>query len=136
MQATGLYPLLLVKDVAQAAAFYETHLGFERVFDSDWYVHMRSTATAHIELAVIAHDHETIPEAGRVPTVGLLLSFEVADAAVEYARLAEAGIAIVQPLRDEVFGQRHFIASDPNGILLDIITPIEPDAGWLATQAG
>ncbi|MCY1558852.1 hypothetical protein D9M68_958250 [compost metagenome] len=45
-----------------------------------------------------------------------------------------AGVNVVQPLRDELFGQRHFIASDPNGILLDIITQIEPDPEWLKAQ--
>ena len=84
----------------------------------------------------VAHDHETIPEQGRQVTSGLLLSFEVEDAAAEHDRLAAAGVPVVQPLRDEVFGQRHFIAADPNGVLLDIITPIEPDPEWLAAQEG
>ncbi|UXN74151.1 VOC family protein [Devosia sp. A8/3-2] len=134
MEMLNSYPLLQVEKVAATAAFYQTHLGFAPVFDSDWYVHMRCTAKDHIELAVIAYDHETIPEIGRKPTAGLILSFEVKDAAAEYERLRTAGVSIVQPLRDEVFGQRHFIASDPNGVLLDIITPIEPDAARLASQ--
>ena len=57
------------------------------------------------------------------------------DAAAEHARLLAEGVEVVQPLRDEVFGQRHFIAVDPNGILLDIITPIEPDPDWLAANS-
>lgn len=134
MKMLNSYPLLQVADVAATAAFYQAHLGFAPVFENDWYVHMRSSAREHIELAVIAYDHETIPEASRKRTSGLLLSFEVEDAAQEYERLTEAGIPIAQPLRDEVFGQRHFIAADPNGILLDIITPIEPDAAWLGSQ--
>ena len=134
MKMLSLYPLLLVTNVDATARFYEQHLGFVRVFDSDWYVHMRSSAKDHIELAVIAYDHDTIPEISRKPTSGLLLSFEVEDAAAEHARLTAAGVEVVQPLRDEVFGQRHFIATDPNGILLDIITPIEPDPDWLKAQ--
>ncbi len=134
MKMLNAYPLLQVEDVAATAAFYQTHLGLAPVFESDWYVHMRSTAREHIELAVIAYDHQTIPEIGRMPTTGLILSFEVEDAGAEYERLRSAGVPIAQPLRDEVFGQRHFIAADPNGVLLDIITPIEPDADWLAGQ--
>lgn len=134
MQLTGAYPLLLVRDVAGTATFYQTHLGFAPIFSSDWYVQLRSTTTPHIELAVIAYNHDTIPESGRQPTSGLILSFEVADAAAEHASLSAAGVPIAQALRDEVFGQRHFIATDPNGILLDIITPIEADADWLAAQ--
>lgn len=134
MKMMALYPLLLVTDVEGTAQFYEQHLGFTRVFSSDWYVHLRSPAEQVYELAVIAYDHDTIPEAGRKPTSGLLLSFEVQDVAVEYARMVAAGVTVAQPLRDEVFGQRHFIAADPNGILLDIITPIEPDPEWLKAQ--
>ncbi|WP_316357897.1 VOC family protein [Devosia sp.] len=135
LKMLALYPLLLVTDVEGTAQFYERHLGFTRVFSSDWYVHLRSPAAQVYELAIIAHDHDTIPQAGRKPTSGLLLSFEVEDAAAEHARLLAEGVEVVQPLRDEVFGQRHFIAVDPNGILLDIITPIEPDPEWLAANS-
>lgn len=128
-----LYPLLHVRDVAATSRFYQEHFGFEPVFESDWYVQLRGGASGN-ELAVIAFDHETIPPQGRHPTANLILSFEVQDAAADAGRLEQAGVSIVQPLRDEVFGQRHFIAADPNGILLDVITPIDPDPDWLAAQ--
>ena len=131
---SAYYPLIQVKDVEATARFYGEVFGFTTVFASDWYIHLRSPHGPQ-ELAIIAFDHDTIPPEGRVPTSGLILSFEVADAATEAERFAEKGISIAQPLRDEVFGQRHFIARDPNGILLDVITPIEPDADWLAAQA-
>ena len=126
MQTQSFYPLLQVGDVEQTARFYEQHLGFARIFDSDWYVQLRATADHPFEIAVIAHDHDSIPRPNRVLTTGVILSFYVADPRAEHDRLAAAGVRIVQPLRDEVFGQRHFIAADPNGILLDIITPIDP----------
>jgi catechol 2,3-dioxygenase-like lactoylglutathione lyase family enzyme len=135
MQTHSLYPLIQVVDVESTAQFYETHLGFSRIFSSDWYVQLRATAEHPFEIALIVHDHETIPVAGQGPTKAMLLSFYVDDAAAEHARLAAAGVPIVQPLRDEVFGQRHFIAADPNGLLLDIITPIEPDPDWLAANS-
>ena len=132
---SAYYPLLQVRDVAATAAFYKDLFGFTEVFASDWYMHLRAPNSAQ-ELAIIAHDHETIPPEGRKPTSGLILSFEVADAAAEAQRFAGKGVRIAQPLRDEVFGQRHFIASDPNGVLLDVITPIEPNPAWLAAQGG
>ncbi|MFX4229610.1 MAG: hypothetical protein ACFHHU_17570 [Porticoccaceae bacterium] len=39
------------------------------------------------------------------------------------------------PLRDEPFGQRHFITRDPNGVLIDVIKPIPPSAEFLAQYA-
>lgn len=136
MKFNSLYPLLQVRDVAETAQFYCTQLGFTPVFESDWYIHLRGDAEAVYELAIIAFDHDSIPAEARTPSSGVILSFEVADAAAEAARLEAEGVRIAQPLRDEVFGQRHVIVADPNGILLDLITPIEPDADWLAAQQG
>jgi len=136
MQFTSLYPLIQVRDVAATSKFYREHFGFTPVFESDWYVQLRGPSAAGHELAVIAYDHDSIPPEGREPTRGVILSFEVEDAAADAARLEAAGVRIAQPLRDEVFGQRHVIVADPNDILIDIITPIEPDADWLAAQQG
>ncbi|MBF0678475.1 MAG: VOC family protein [Devosia sp.] len=136
MQFTSLYPLIQVRNVAATSKFYRDHFGFTPVFESDWYVQLRGPSAAGHELAVIAYDHDSIPPEGREPTRGVILSFEVEDAAADAARLEAAGVRIAQPLRDEVFGQRHMIVADPNGILIDIITPIEPNADWLAAQQG
>lgn len=135
MQTPSFYPLIQVPDVETTARFYETHLGFVRTFGLDWYVQLRATSEHPFELAVIAQDHDSIPSASQGPTRNLILSFYVDDAAAEEQRLAAAGVPIAQPLRDEVFGQRHFIAADPNGILIDIITPIDPDPEWLAANS-
>jgi len=128
MHTQSLYPLFQVADVQASARFYETHFGFTRIFDSDWYIQLRATADHPFEIALIGYDHDSIPEAARGPSRNVILSLYVADAAAEHERLAAAGVRIVQPLRDEVFGQRHFIAVDPDGILVDVITPIEPAA--------
>jgi len=43
----------------------------------------------------------------------------------EYERAREAGLTILQELRDEAF-------VDPNGVLIDVITPIPPSAEFAA----
>ncbi|UYN99230.1 MAG: VOC family protein [Devosia sp.] len=134
MKFNSLFPLIQVRDIAGTVAFYRQHFGFTPVFESDWYVHLRGDSDALFEMAVIGHDHDSIPPVGQKPTSGLILSFYVDDAAAEAARLEQAGVTIAQALRDEVFGQRHVIVADPNGILIDIITPIEPDPEWLKAQ--
>ncbi|KKB08011.1 VOC family protein [Devosia chinhatensis] len=136
MRFTSLFPLLQVENLARSADFYRRHFGFVPVFESDWYMHMKGDCDHPHELAIIHYDHDSIPEIGRVPSRGVILSFYVEDAAAEAARIEKAGIPIVQALRDEVFGQRHVIAADPDGILIDIITAIEPDPDWLKAQMG
>lgn len=136
MHFTNLYPLLQVDDIAASAGFYRTYFGFTPVFESDWYIHLKGDSESLHELAIIHYQHDSIPEPGRVKSQGVILSFYVEDSAAEAKRLEAAGISIIQPLRDEVFGQRHLIAADPNGILIDIITAIEPDPDWLKAQMG
>ena len=136
MRTDSFYPLIQVEDVEATSRFYETHFGFSRSFSSDWYVQLRAGSDHPFEMAVIRYDHDSIPPAGRTVTRGLILSFYVEDAAAEERRLTAAGLSIAQPLRDEVFGQRHFILADRNGLLIDVITPIEPSAEFVASLNG
>ncbi|WP_261376298.1 hypothetical protein [Isoptericola variabilis] len=39
-------------------------------------------------------------------------------------------------LRDEDFGQRHFIVAAPDGVLVDVITPVAPSAEYAAGYVG
>ncbi|MFH6689509.1 VOC family protein [Cellulosimicrobium funkei] len=126
MRITSWYPVLMTGDVAGTVAFYRDHLDFRPLFTSDWYVHLQSAHDASVNLAVLDGDHETIPESGRGRAGGLLLNLEVEDVDAVHARLVAAGLPILRSLRDEAFGQRHFITADPNGVLVDVITPIPP----------
>ncbi|MFJ1512366.1 VOC family protein [Cellulosimicrobium funkei] len=126
VRITSWYPVLMTGDVAGTVAFYRDHLDFRPLFTSDWYVHLQSAHDPSVNLAVLDGDHETIPESGRGRAGGLLLNLEVEDVDAVHARLVAAGLPILRSLRDEAFGQRHFITADPNGVLVDVITPIPP----------
>ncbi len=132
MKVTSYYPVIMTKDVAGTSAFYIEHFGFEPLFSADWYVHLQSKKNANVTLAVLDGSHTTIPESGRGIVSGLLLNFEVEDVDTIYARLKAAGLPIRLDIRDENFGQRHFITADPNGVLIDIIKPIPPSAEFAA----
>ena len=135
MKTTSYYPVLMVGDVAATADFYVEHFRFKRLFDSGWYAHLQSTEDKRVNLGIVQGDHETIPEQGRGRTTGLLINFEVKDADAVYERLRAAGLPILLTLRSEEFGQRHFITTDPNGVLIDVIKPIPPSAEFLMHYA-
>lgn len=131
---TSFYPVLMSQDVAKASAFYISHLGFEVVFEADWYVSLKREQW---ELAILQYDHPTIPEGYRQPVGGLLLNFEVDDVDAEYQRLVEdAGLPERLSLRSEEFGQRHFILEAPDGVLIDVITPIPMTGQFAGHDAG
>ena len=52
-----------------------------------------------------------------------------------YAKAKAAGLPSLIPLRDEAFGQRHFITADPNDVLIDVIKPIPPSAEFAELYA-
>jgi catechol 2,3-dioxygenase-like lactoylglutathione lyase family enzyme len=135
MKTTSYYPVLMTDDVAATAAFYKAHFRFQALFDSGWYVHLQSVEDKRVNLGIVAGDHETIPAVGRGKASGLLINFEVRDPDAVYERVKAAGLPILLGIRDEAFGQRHFITQDPNGVLIDVIKPIAPSAEFAAQYA-
>lgn len=136
MKSTQFYPVLMTDDVAGTAAFYKANFRFAAAFETDWYMHLQSAEDPTVNIAIMDGQHDTIPSQGRGRTAALLLNFEVEDVDTEYQRAVEAGLPILQPLRDEAFGQRHFITQDPNGVLIDIIKLIPPSAEFAANYTG
>jgi uncharacterized glyoxalase superfamily protein PhnB len=135
MKCTQYYPVIQTFDVAGTVAFYVEHFGFKTMFASDWYYHLQSREDESVNLAILRGDHETIPAEGQGTVNGLILNFEVEDPDAVYAMAQKAGLPILKTLRDEAFGQRHFITKDPNGVLIDVIKPIPPSADFLAQYA-
>ncbi|WP_049573878.1 VOC family protein [Nonomuraea sp. SBT364] len=131
MELSSYYPVVCTDKVGESRDFYVDLFGFEVTFEADWYVSLRR---GRHELALLDHTHPTLPEAYRKKVAGVLLNFEVADVDAEWRRLVvDGGLTPELELRSEDFGQRHFIVADPSGVLIDVITPIEP-AGEYAAQ--
>lgn len=108
--------------VAETAAFYCRYFGYAAVFESDWYVSLRHASAPQFELAVLQPQHDSVPQGHRANVQGLLINIEVEDARAEHARLIEEhGLPLARPLRDDSWGQRHFITLDPAGTLIDVI---------------
>ncbi|MFQ6553651.1 VOC family protein [Aestuariibius insulae] len=135
MKLTQYYPVFMVEDVAEISIFYQTHFGFRSLFDSDWYAHLQSNDDKTVNLAILQGNHETIPEVARGRASGVLLNFEVEDVDAIYEKLKAENLPILLALRDEPFGQRHFITRDPSGVLIDVIKPIPPSEEFLAQFA-
>ena len=131
MKCNQYYPVILTDDVAGTSQFYCNYFRFAPQFESDWYVHLESQEDKKVNLAILHGNHETVPKAARGQVSGLILNFEVDDVDAEFERLKANKLPVVLSIRDEDFGQRHFITRDPNGVLIDIIKPIPPSKEFL-----
>ncbi|MGF1458378.1 MAG: VOC family protein [Leptolyngbyaceae cyanobacterium] len=116
------------QDLAASRGFYTQFLGLTVAYDSDWYVQLVSDEHPQLELGVIQQDHGLIPPEFQAAPQGLLLTFVVDDVDALYERARAMAIAIVQPPKNEAYGQRRLLVRDPNGLLLDLSTPIAAES--------
>jgi uncharacterized glyoxalase superfamily protein PhnB len=124
-------PVLMVEQVRETAGFYTRHFGFEPTLATEWCIKLCHRDRPDYELAFLSSRHPGIPAGYGTDACGVVLSIEVADARAEYARLIKVGgLEAVLALRDEPFGQRHFMVCDPAGTLVDVIQHIPLDAGF------
>jgi catechol 2,3-dioxygenase-like lactoylglutathione lyase family enzyme len=133
MSVTALYPVLMTDRPAALARFYAELLELEPVFEADWFVQLTG------QMGFVARDHDSVPErfrgataacrqgipAGDVsPSAGLLVTVEVDDVDAVHERAVAMEVPIELTLRDEAWGQRHFIARDPDGTAVDVVQVI------------
>ena len=133
MKLSSLYPVIGTDNVLKSKEFYLTHFPFEMTFDSEWYVSLITTDGSKFQLALLDHSHPTIPGGFHKLAQGVLLNFEVEDVDAVYERFKAAGLPIHLDIRTEEWGQRHFMTSDPNGLLIDVIK-LTPPSGEFEAQ--
>ena len=126
MNPQSIYPVIGTDKIAASRDFYTNHFDFDVVFESDWYVSLKSRYSPVYELALLNYHHSSLPEDYRQPARGVLINVEVDDVDEIHAQLKEHGLPMILEPKSEEWGQRHFITRDPNGILIDVIQNIEP----------
>lgn len=123
MTTRSIFPVVPAADVRRSRDFYRELLALTVVFDSTWYAQLHGHDDT-VQLGVVALGHDTVPASYRHTPRGVLISVEVDDVDAVHERAVAAGHRIVLDLRDEDFGQRHFMTVDPDGLLVDVITVI------------
>ncbi len=130
----SLFPDIRTRDVKACVDFYTTLFAFRPVFQADWYAQLVSPDNPSVQIAFVAQNHDSVPAAHQLAPQGVLVTLEVDDVDAVHARALELGHAITYGLRSEVWGQRHFMLLDPNGLLVDVVQPIPPAPEFLAQQ--
>ena len=121
----SIYPVFMTEKLGESALFYKTYFGFVETFSSDWYMSLKHPDGG--ELALIDATHKSVFAEYRSNVRGLILNIEVDNATQMYDDIRKQNNSIViMELRDEAWGQRHFMVQDPNGILVAVIEEIPP----------
>lgn len=129
---TASFPIFIVKDIAAALNYYRDIFDFSSVFETDWYIHLVSSAG--IQLGFLTPDHPTQPK--RLHAChngeGSIFSFEVDDVDAAYKEAQDNKLKVLQDVKTEDWGQRHFILEDPNNIIIDVVQKTEPTEEYQA----
>lgn len=122
----SLFPDICSSDLPASKKFYETLLGLTTVFELDWYIQMQSPTDANLQIAFVSRHHDSVPKEFRLKPQGVVVTIEMDDVDAVYQRAQSSKLPIVQALKDEPWGQRHFMTRDPNNLLVDLVQMIEP----------
>ncbi len=116
-----LHPLTITDKLIETAEFYKTYFEFEEVFTSDWYLQLAHKNGA--EIAVMSPNLPNQPEIlhQAYSGSGIAFTFETEDATSIYNELKAQQAPFVYELKDEEWGQRHFILQDPAGVYVDVV---------------
>jgi predicted enzyme related to lactoylglutathione lyase len=88
----------------------------------DWYLQLMPESDARLNIGFLEPDSELF--AGRSASwrpSGVVLTIHVDDVDEAYERAQRLGAEIAAEIRDEDYGQRHFLVVDPNGVVLNVM---------------
>ena len=125
----NLFPVICTDDVKGSSDFYQKLLGLEPVFEADWYVQLQAAGEPTVEIAFVQRTHPSVPQGHQNLPAGVIVTLQSDDVDEIHARAESQGLPIVLSLRDEAWGQRHFMTLDSMGLLLDIfkLIPAAPE---------
>jgi catechol 2,3-dioxygenase-like lactoylglutathione lyase family enzyme len=130
------FPTILSDRLPETRDFYVRLLGFQVTFDSDYYVALATPPDIDrqptCELAVWAVGHEVVPPPYRADPAGIVLTFVVEDVDALHVEARRQGVVVVAPPRDQFYGRRRMLVTDPNGLLVDVSTPCTPSPDFRA----
>jgi catechol 2,3-dioxygenase-like lactoylglutathione lyase family enzyme len=127
----SLFPDICSDALTESKRFYSALFGFKPVFEIDWYVQLQSPEDESLQIAFVKRDHASVPRRFQQAPRGVVVTIETDEVDPVYARAKEMGLEFAQDLRDEVWGQRHFMTVDPNGLLVDVVQMIPPAPEFL-----
>lgn len=115
------YPIICTSKMAQTVAFYEDHFGFEPAVEMSCFVMMRHPQKHDMCFAFLDADHPFVPATYKDGVKGLILNLPVENVDLAYKQLYWDGAEIMMEPKFERCGRKHFMVTDPNGVLIDVM---------------
>lgn len=128
-QAMKMNAGIITSKLAESKAFYTKVLGFEVVFENEFYL-LLNTPGGQASISFLLPDHPSQQPLFRkaFQGKGMYLTIEVEDVDKLYTEIKKKGVPVKITLRDEPWGDRHFAIEDPNGVGIDLVHYKAPES--------
>jgi len=127
----SLFPVICSDALPASRDYYISLLGLVPVFELDWYMQLQSPNDENLQIAFVDRQHPSVPSHYQKTAQGVLVTIELEQVDPIYSKAKSLGLTIELDLKDEEWGQRHFMSVDPNGLLVDIVQMIQPTQNFL-----
>ena len=115
MSVRRIVPNIPSDKMDESRKFYTELLGLEMAMDMGWIVTLVSPGNPTAQISLIRGASGAAPHT-------ITLSVEVADVDAAHAKAVASGAPIVYPLTDEPWGVRRFHMTDPNGVVINVMS--------------
>ena len=114
MSIKSVVPDITSERMDESRMFYTEFLGLDLAMDMGWILTFVSPSNPTAQITLLRAPTSAIPN----PNV----SIEVEDVDAVHARAVALGLQIVYPLTDEPWGVRRFFVTDPNGVIINVMS--------------
>jgi uncharacterized glyoxalase superfamily protein PhnB len=131
IEIDAMFPVMVAENLEAMKQFYETVFGFKAVFyDANFYLHIISPNNS-IQLGFLLPNLVSQPEFLHpvMSSEGFVISLKVKNAALAYSEAQKMNLNFIMDLKQEEWGQIHFIIQDPAGFSVDIVQHLESTDG-------
>lgn len=91
----------------------------------DWYLQLMPESDPRVNVGFVKPDNELFADrTASSGTYRVVLTIHVDDVDEAYKRAKRLGAEIAAEIRNEDYGQRHFLLVDPNGLVLNVMSSI------------
>ncbi len=114
MSIKRVVPDITSERMDESRKFYTEFLGFQVAMDMGWIMTLASPSNPTAQITLLRGPATAAPNPD--------LSIEVADVDAVHAQALARGLQIVYPLTDEPWGVRRFFVTDPNGVIINVVS--------------
>ena len=116
MSVRRIVPNIQSERMDESRKFYTEVLGLKVAMDMDWIVTLVSPNNPTAQLQLLRGPKPVSSQ------TQMTLSIEVADVDAVHAEALARGTPIVYPLTTESWGVRRFHVTDPNGVVINVMS--------------